>query len=336
MDWNGKRIMVTSCGGLGDLVMFTPALRRLKELYPSCHVTFLCRSSHRSILEGLSCIDRVVCIYRGKFMGRYRSVPFLRNLDAIVFTDWHPVLLPFAALFRIPIRAGYGRKGHRLTKCLTKELHNNVFTSEAYAALTQSRVLSEALEVSLEGDMTGIEVALPKQEVVERVDRLLEEIRLSPRQPYILLTPFAGLEQRNWPWETAKKFVELAEKKYNLPVIVAAPPEKGGEASRISSCSLAGKTTVAELVELVRRARFLVTPDSGPMHIAGALGTRCIALFSKDLPSRWAPRRNCVPLTLGVECAPCDDERARSCTHVRCMREISAEMVLEACDGDLE
>ena len=114
------------------------------------------------------------------------------------------------------------------------------------------------------------------------------------------------------------------------------PPEKGEEASRISSCSLAGKTTVAELVELVRRARFLVTPDSGPMHIAGALGTRCIALFSKDLPSRWAPQRNCVPLTLGVECAPCDDERARSCAHVRCMREISAEMVLEACDGDLE
>lgn len=332
MDWNGKHIMVTSCGGLGDLVMFTPALRRLKEKFPSCHLTFLCRDNHRGILEGLSYIDRVLCIYRGRFLGRYRAVPFLRQMDAIVFTDWHPVLLPFAKLFGVPIRAGYGRKGHRFTGCLTKELRNNVFTSTDYAALTQSRVISEALGITLEGDMTETEVSPSGAREKESVDRLLEGAGLEAGKPYILLSPFAGMEQRNWPAEHAREFVGRAEKRYGVPVVVAGSPGQGESAAYISGHNLAGATTVPELIELVRRARLLVTPDSGPMHIAGAVGTACVALFSKDLPSRWAPKRNCLPLTLGMECSPCDDETARACPHVKCMRGISADMVMEACD----
>lgn len=332
MDWNGKKILVTSCGGLGDLVMFTPALRQLKEKFPSCHLTFLCRDHHRGILEGLPYIDRVLCIYRGRFLGRYRAVPYLSGLDAVIFTDWHPALLPFTVLFRIPLRAGYGRRGHRLTGCLTKELQNNVFYSTDYAALTQSRVIGEALGISFEGEMTEIEVAAPGAETKERVDRLLWEIGLGGEKEFLLLTPFAGMEERNWPTEIAGEFARLAEKKYAMPVVVAGPPGKEGEAARISSYHLVGKTTVPELVELVGRASLLVTPDSGPMHIAGALGRRCVALFSKDLPSRWAPKKNCIPVTLGMSCSPCDDDTARACPHVNCMRGISPAMVLKACD----
>jgi ADP-heptose:LPS heptosyltransferase len=88
-------------------------------------------------------------------------------------------------------------------------------------------------------------------------------------------------------------------------------------------------------VELVCRARLLVTPDSGPMHVAGAVGTDCVALFSKDLPSRWAPRHHCVPIYLGEPCSPCTDETARQCPTVRCMRAITADMVLERCEAML-
>ena len=332
MDWNGKRIMVTSCGGLGDLVMFTPALRRWKEKFPSCHLSFLCRDNHRAILEGLPYVDRVVCIYRGRFLGRYRAVPFLPGLDAIVFTDWHPVLLPFAAFFRVPVRAGYAREGHRLSGCLTRKLRQNVFLSADYAAITQSKVLSEALETPLEGDMTRIDVAPSGERETRAVDRLLGELGLGAEEPYLLLTPFAGMEERNWPLGAAKEFVGLAEARFGMPVVVAGPPGKGEEASAISRRSLAGKTGVPELMELVRRAALLVTPDSGPMHIAGAVGTKCVALFSKDLPSRWAPKRNCRPVTLGMECSPCDDATARACSHVGCMRGIDAAMVMQACD----
>lgn len=85
-----------------------------------------------------------------------------------------------------------------------------------------------------------------------------------------------------------------------------------------------------QMIQLIRKAMLLISVDSGPMHIAGAVETPCVALFSKDLPSRWAPRKNCIPIYLDYECSPCDDETARNCLHnIRCMRDITAEMVMK-------
>lgn len=330
MDLSNKKILITSCGGLGDLIVFTPALRRLKEKYPSCRLTFMTSSKHRDILQGLPYIDKVICIERGKFLGRYRVLKDFWGQDAVVFTDWQPQLLLFSWLFGIPLRAGIPKPGHKLCKYLTKQLENHVFRYTQYAAKTDAMVFGEALDIGLDGSMEKLDVASPSAGDCKAVDQLLQDIGLAAQEPYLLLTPFAGLEQRNWPSEEAARFVELAEAQLGLKVVVTGPPHKADEAARIAKYNLTGRTTTMQLIELVRRAKCLVTPDSGPMHIAGAVGTPVAALFSKDLPSRWAPRQNCVPITLQADCAPCDDETARHCPTVKCMRGITAEMVCEA------
>ena len=330
MDLSNKKILITSCGGLGDLIVFTPALRRLKEKYPSCRLTFMTSSKHRDILQGLPYLDKVICIERGRFLGRYRVLKDFWGQDAVVFTDWQPQLLVFSWLFGIPLRAGIPKPGHKLCKYLTKQLENHVFRYTQYAAKTDAMVFGEALDIGLDGSMEKLDVASPSAGDCKAVDQLLQDIGLAAQEPYLLLTPFAGLEQRNWPSEEAARFVELAEAQLGLKVVVTGPPHKADEAARIAKYNLTGRTTTMQLIELVRRAKCLVTPDSGPMHIAGAVGTPVAALFSKDLPSRWAPRQNCVPITLQADCAPCDDETARHCPTVKCMRGITAEMVCEA------
>ena len=330
MDLSNKKILITSCGGLGDLIVFTPALRRLKEKYPSCRLTFMTSSKHRDILQGLPYIDKVICIERGKFLGRYRVLKDFWGQDAVVFTDWQPQLLLFSWLFGIPLRAGIPKPGHKLCKYLTKQLENHVFRYTQYAAKTDAMVFGEALDIGLDGSMEKLDVASPSAGDCKAVDQLLQDIGLAAQEPYLLLTPFAGLEQRNWPSEEAARFVQLAEAQLGLKVVVTGPPHKADEAAHIAKYNLTGRTTTLQLIELVRRAKCLVTPDSGPMHIAGAVGTPVAALFSKDLPSRWAPRQNCVPITLQADCAPCDDETARHCPTVKCMRGITAEMVCEA------
>ena len=330
MDLSNKKILITSCGGLGDLIVFTPALRRLKEKYPSCRLTFMTSSKHRDILQGLPYLDKVICIERGRFLGRYRVLKDFWGQDAVVFTDWQPQLLLFSWLFGIPLRAGIPKPGHKLCKYLTKQLENHVFRYTQYAAKTDAMVFGEALDIGLDGSMEKLDVASPSAGDCKAVDQLLQDIGLAAQEPYLLLTPFAGLEQRNWPSEEAARFVELAEAQLGLKVVVTGPPHKADEAARIAKYNLTGRTTTMQLIELVRRAKCLVTPDSGPMHIAGAVGTPVAALFSKDLPSRWAPRQNCVPITLQADCAPCDDETARHCPTVKCMRGITAEMVCEA------
>ena len=328
---NGKKILITSCGGLGDLIMFTPALRRLKEKYPACRLTFLTTEQHRAILEGLSYIDRVICIQRGKFLGRYRILPELIQQDAVVFTDWQPQLLLLSWIFGVKVRAGIPKAGHKLCKYFTKTLQNHVFRYTQYAAQTDAMVFAEALDIELDGDMTRLDISQPQTADRRAVDALLQDIGLAADADFLLVTPFAGLEQRNWPLAEVRKFVALAGKASGLPVIVAGPPDKRSEMEGISAYNLTGRTTLLQLIELVCRSKLLVTPDSGPMHIAGALGIPVVALFSKDLPSRWAPKHKCVPLTLHLSCSPCDDDTARACAAVQCMRGITAEMVWENC-----
>ncbi len=264
MNLNGKRILMTTGGGLGDMICFTPALRRMKELYPDVRITFMTKRGNHEVMQGLPYLEKVIYIIRGKAFGRYRVLPDFWHQDAVVFTDWQPQLLLFSKLFRIPVRAGIPRPGHTLDGFLTKHLKTNVMKSRNYAAETNARLFSEALGIELDGPMDRLDVAMPSERVQSETAALLESIGLEDGQPFLLLSPFASMEQRNWPADSVRAFVQRAEAELHLPVVISAPPQQAELAASFSRYSLAGRTGTMQLVELVRRARLLVTPDSGP------------------------------------------------------------------------
>ena len=327
---NEKHLYISSCGGVGDLIMFTPSLRKLKEAYPNVKITFLTAKHNKDSIDGLPYLDQVIWIERKKKFGRWAALWQIRKQDAIVFTDWQPQLLIAAWLLRIPVRCGIPKPGHFLNRLLTKELQNHVMKSAAYAAQTNALIFEEALGIDLSGELGKPEIVSPLLADKEYVDKLLTEAGFTPEATFICLTPFAGLEERNWPLEAAREWVQRIEKKYKVPVVVLGPESKRQEAASLGGVNLTGKTTLLQLAEVIRRAALHVGPDSGPMHIAGAVGTPTVALFSKDLPSRWAPRQNCQVVTLALPCSPCSDEVARSCESLQCMRDITADMAEEA------
>lgn len=325
--WNGKSLYISSCGGVGDLIMFTPSLRKIKEIYPDVRIIFLTAKHNKDSIDGLPFLEKVIWIERKKKFGRWAALRQLRKQDAIVFTDWQPQLLIAAWLLRIPVRCGIPKPGHFLNRLLTKELQNHVMKSAAYAAHTNARIFEEALEIDLSGELGKPEMASPSLADKACVDKLLTEAGLESETAFICLTPFAGLEERNWPLEAAREWVRRTEIKYGVPVVILGPESKRQEAASLGGVNLTGKTTLLQLAEVIRRAVLHVGPDSGPMHMAGALGTPTVALFSKDLPARWAPRQNCQVVTLALPCAPCSDETARSCESLQCMRGLNADMV---------
>ncbi len=327
MNLTGKKVLITCGGGVGDLIMFTPALRALKEQH-NCHITFL-TPRNADILRGLPYIDKVIFLPRGKFLGRYRCIPDLLEQDIIVFSDWQPQLLMLSHWLRIPFIAGIPRDGHRLTKYLDKIITHGVYDTDDYVARTHAHMIEEALNINLDGDMTNIEVPATSAEDNLYVDDLLQEIGVKQKK-YIVLSPFTGLEEKNWAGAEATKLVELVKERYDMPVLVLGTPDRENEARDMSSYSLAGKTTLMQSVEIIRRAEILVSPDSGPVHVAGAVGTPVIALFGKELPSMWAPKKNCFLINLAYDCSPCDDEKAKNCKfNLRCIQDITAEMVMD-------
>lgn len=327
---DGKKIYISSCGGIGDLIMFTPALRNIKKQYPNCEITFLTNLPNKEILTGLSYIDKVITIQRKKMFGRLTAIKHLLGQDYVIFTDWQPMLVLFAYFFRVSNRAGIPKPGHHCNKYLTKLLTHNVMASPEYAAETNALIFSEALGISIKEDLTVPDVSLPSDTDRKSVDELLESVGLKRDCPYICLAPFTGLEQRNWPIEHCKAFVEMVKEQLEITVVLIGPPGKKTIADEIGAYSLVGKTSLMEMTEVIRRAKLYIGSDSGPMHIAGAVNTPLIALFNKDLPSRWAPKNRCKVITLGLPCSPCNDEIARRCKTVQCMHEITPEMVYDA------
>lgn len=327
---DGKKIYISSCGGIGDLLMFTPALRKIKEQYPNSTITFLTNLPNKDILTGLPYIDKVITIQRKKAFGRWNAIKNLIGQDYVIFTDWQPQLALFAYLFNVPNRAGIPKHRHHCNGYFTNSLTHNVMFSSDYAAETNGRIFSEALGISIEGDLTALDVSTPSDDDKNRVDHLLENMGLLKNSEFICLAPFTGLEQRNWSIEHSKSFVKMVKEQLQIPVVIIGPPGKKAAAEEIGGDNLVGETSLMEMSEIIRRAKLYIGSDSGPMHIAGAMDTPLIALFNKDIPSRWAPKNNCTVITLALPCSPCNDQTARQCKTVQCMRDITPKMVFDA------
>ena len=96
--------------------------------------------------------------------------------------------------------------------------------------------------------------------------------------------------------------------------------------------NLLGKTSLKEAIMLIDKAKAVVCTDSGPMHIAGACKKHTVALFTRDIASRWAPKKYCHPVSIHMHCSPCNDEIAAVCSHHDCMNKIPLNMILQAID----
>jgi ADP-heptose:LPS heptosyltransferase len=100
---------------------------------------------------------------------------------------------------------------------------------------------------------------------------------------------------------------------------------------RTAPIDFAGKTTMKELIALLRRLRLFITNDSGPMHLAAAVGTPVIVLFGPTDPARTGPYGNGhTILRSGIPCSPCFSRRCRNIVTMECMTAIHPQQVIES------
>jgi heptosyltransferase I len=155
------------------------------------------------------------------------------------------------------------------------------------------------------------------------VDSLLDGV-----DPYAVLLPGTNWATKRWPVE---KFAALAPKlseRFSLETVVAGGPDDAALGERIpGAINLAGRTTLRQLVVLLQRAELVIANDSGPMHIASALGRPLVTLFGPTNPVRTGPfgRQDSV-LRLDIPCSPC---YSRRCSHQSCLQWLEVDSVLE-------
>lgn len=336
--FNNKNIFIENCNGIGDLIMLTPVLRGLKEKYPSACITILTKKKNIPVIEKLDYIDKICFYENGKLFGGWPVIKALHKADAVCYYTHQPQLQWITRLLGAELSAGRIKKKYRRFKLFSVRLEDDADNYE-YKTDYFRRYIEQALGVKLPVEYT-CDVSLPDAATGQRSRNILREAGVPEAGGYIVLAPF-GNTAAGIPLELLKEIVLYINNKYRMPCVVINDKEDSGIRSlqaelkkkNAALYDLCGKTSLPELLAIIREAALLIATDSGPMHAACAMGVRTIALFSTDFHEKWGPKHNCRVISLDIPCRPCNKETIAICEHKKCMRGITMDRLIPVIDS---
>ena len=155
-----------------------------------------------------------------------------------------------------------------------------------------------------------------------------------PAGRYAVLIPGTNWATKRWPVEKFAKLVEPLRQRFGLHSIVIGGPGDTQLAAGIANATdLTGKTTLRQTIALLERADLVIAHDSGPMHIASAIGRPLVALFGPTSPLLTGPYgRPETVLRLDLPCSPC---YSRTCSHQSCLQWLEIEPVLQLAERQM-
>ena len=357
-----RRILVRGVNWLGDAVMTTPALLRLREKFPAAHITLLTHSKLTGLWKQHPAINETID-FKAK-QGVFAIAKKLRagKFDLALVLPNSPRSALEVFLAGIPQRIGYARPWR------------NFFLTQPVAPRTgvvkmRKRPVAEIRRLAA-GEKIGdweLEIGNSKAHHIHEYLNLVAALGANPEPlaPQLAVTPeeikfvnsefnlngrsysgpFFGLNPgaeygpaKRWP---AERFITAAieiQRRTGCTWIIF-----GGRADKVLAdtiargidsnvCSVAGKTSLRELMALLKICRVLLTNDTGPMHVAAALGTPVVVPFGSTSPELTGPGlpgdvRNYL-IKSDAPCSPCF---LRDCPiDFRCMNGISVKRVVEA------
>lgn len=339
-----ERVLVVQTAFLGDVVLTTPLFRAIKTLRPSPRVTVVTTPAGRALLGGHPFLDEIVVHdKRGADRGPRGVLAAVRAAraarpDAAVAAQRSARTGILVRASGAPLRVGFAGAAGRWA--YTERI---AWRAEDHAV---RRYLALGAPLGVDPPAADPAPVLGVgEEARARVASLLSEHGIGAAEPVLAVAPGSVWGTKRWTPEGFAAVLGWAEREGLRPVL-AGSPEEAPLCAEIASQAggappvLAGRIGLADLPALLARARALVVNDSGPGHVASAVGTPVVAVFGPTVPAfgytPWGERNAIVEQT-GLACRPCDSHGPRVCPlgHHRCMREIPADRVIAALAGVL-
>jgi len=330
------RILVFQTAFLGDVVLTLPLVQVLRREFPNTQIDFLTTPKAAAILRNHPAIHSVIEYDK---RGGQRGLEGMFSISRILKAHRYGVaLVPHrslrsavvTALSRIPVRIGFDVSAGRFLFTATVQYRKNVHEIE------RNLYFLNALNISIPSK--ELPSVYPSAVDVDAVDRFFSEIQIKPNDKLIAIAPGSVWNTKRWPSERfsdlvrriaaagMKVFLVGGEEDENLCKAIAS--EVQGTEAYVS----AGRFSILQSAELIRRCTALVSNDSAPMHLAVAMKTPVVAVFGATVPSfGFAPygEKDVVVQIEGLPCRPCSIHGGDTCPieTFDCMVKISAEMV---------
>lgn len=328
-----RRVLIARLDSMGDVLLAGPAVRAVAQ---DAKVIFLCGprgAQAAELLPGVSellvwdapWISNPAPAFEGQhFALLVAQLRAAEIAEAIILTSFHQSPLPLAMALRL---AGVGQ----ITGASV-----DYAGSLLDVRLRPGEDLPEDIPEAHRAMMIAAAAGYPSDDDQLRVRPLPDTTSFTGAGGYVVMHPGASAPARMWPLDeyvrAAQMLLELGHR-----VIVTGSADEGSLTRRVSErapgvIDLAGSCTLAELGSVLAGASVVVVGNTGPAHLAAAVGTPVVSLFSPVVPAiRWAPHG--VPLKLlGDQTAPCKNTRARECPIADhpCLSRVCAEEVVRA------
>ena len=337
------RILIIKLSAIGDVIHTLPFLEVLKGRYPETPIDWLIEEDAAQIIEGHKALDRVIVSRRKAWQrdllrpGRQAAslreiVRFLRDLRSREYD----LVIDVQGLLKSGLMTGLVR-GRRKVGFSGGREGSSLFLTERpfpvnYEQHALDRYLQGAGYLGCRADGWTGEIPVRSRDR-QAVDRLIREKGLEERR-LIAVNPVAKWKTKLW---NSKKFSILAarmERELDGTVLFTGSLQDRPTIGKIigatetRALNLAGRTTLKELAHLFSRCDLLVTTDTGPMHLAAAMGCPVVAIFGPTSPLRTGPYGEGHRVVReDLECGPCFK---KSCDHMSCMKNITVDKVFEA------
>ena len=333
-----KSILLFKLRYVGDVLMTTPAIRLLRQTYPEARITMAVNKGtedvlrHNPHLNQILTIDREI-VEKAPF---YTRLPYEWGLLKMLRKGDYDLSVDFDSGERAAYLALLGgidvRIGFHYQKGLRRLIFNHQVSIKRSLHTVERNLMLVEKTLGLIRKDDRLELYTGPEED-RRMALWLRRHRLSGKD-LVVIHPGARFWFKRWPAKKWASLMDILQGKLGLSVVITGGGREMEDVRAILSkmktpaYSLAGQTTVLELAALIKQATLFIGNDSGPMHIAAAMGTPVIALFGPTEPALWKPwGKGHVVISKQVTCSPC------KYTHCdmgmeNCMEQISIEDVL--------
>ncbi len=328
-----RRILIIKPSSLGDVVNALPVLAALRRRFPEAYIAWLVKRQWAGVLERAEGLDAVWPV-EPRLQDWLSQVSRLRASDFDVVVDLQGLLRSgiMARLTGCPVRVGLAsaREGSRWLYT-----HRVPVPTPDMHAVDRYLLAAAALGAAPPGSPEFRLRARPADR--EEIAGLLERHGLKAGTVWVAMNVSARWPTKRWPPEFfAATADRIRSEGLGSVVLFGGPDDRERSRAvaalmRTAPVDLTGATTPGLLPALLGSAALLLSNDSGPMHVATAMGTPVVAMFGPTSPIRngpYGPRHRV--LSSGVACSPCFSRVCRNKVTLECLIKVSPEQALDA------
>jgi heptosyltransferase I len=284
-----RRVCILRLSAIGDTCHIVPVLRTLQDAWPTTRFTWIIAKTESRLMRLIEDVEFIIVDKRAGLggWGALRRELSGRSFDVLLHMQVALRASLIALAVRAPVKLGFDRARARELQWLVTNAR--IARREREHVLDSFFGFTQALGI----EARSLRWDVPLPQAAQDYARAL----IPDAQPTLIISPCSSHVQRNWRAERYAAVAEHAVRRHGMRVILSGGPsaleEMTGaaivQAARVPLVNQIGRDTLPELLALLARAAVLLSPDSGPVHMATMVGTPVLGLYAATNPARSGP-----------------------------------------------